>query len=293
MFELLVITSLLGLGLAIDYVASGDDDEEQPVEVSLAQADLSFIGSDAQDHVTGNALGNDLSGGDGNDLLGGLEGNDTLTGGAGDDRLFGGAGDDTALGGMGDDRLFLGDGHDTTHAPVDTAQDAGDDFIRGGAGADNIIDTQGSNTIFGDLHNDEIVTVDGLQSDGTIDPTIAKAADTVDGGFGNDNLFADAEDILTGGPGEDQFVIAVPSTAAGAPAVITDFDLRDDLFSIVFMETVPANTAVTFAFDADANLLRATVDGTEVATLQGLTAADIPFITTFVTTLPELMADAA
>jgi Ca2+-binding RTX toxin-like protein len=286
MLELIILTSVLGLGLAIDYIASGDDESEpDAVEVALAQDALRFDGTDAREHVTGNALDNIFLGGDEDDLLGGLAGDDMLFGENGDDRLFGGAGDDTAIGGAGNDRIFLGDGNDTTAQSLPDAGDAGDDFIRGGAGADSIIDTRGSNQIFGDTGNDRIITVDGLA-----DNSEAGTADTVDGGFGNDTLFGDAEDVLTGGAGEDRFVIALPSTLPGAPAVITDFDLRDDLFSVVFMETAPANETVTFAFDSATKLVHAQVNGQEVATLEGLTAADVPFINTFVTTLPELMA---
>ncbi len=49
--------------------------------------------------ATGNALGNALTTGSGNDLLLGLDGNDVLSGGTGADTLIGGMGADTLTGG--------------------------------------------------------------------------------------------------------------------------------------------------------------------------------------------------
>ena len=276
-------------------MSSDDDNSENdaPVIVNLAEGVANFEGTDAKDHVQGNAMDNFILGSTGNDLLGGREGADTLQGGLGNDRLFGSPGDDIALGGEGNDKIFLGDGKDTTGAPDGSSQDAGDDFIRGGAGADNIFDTLGSNQIFGDLGPDQIFIIDGLQSDGSLSGTDSGTADTVHGGYGNDTLVGDEGDILTGGIGEDTFVVATPLNTLGAPAVLTDFDLRDDLFSIVFIDGAPADPTVRFSYDGDAGLIRAAVDGQDVATLHGLSASDIPFIQTFVTTLTELMSDAA
>lgn len=292
MFDFLLIATVLGLGFTVDYLISDDDDDEpETLEVTLGSQEARFDGSDAHDHVTGNAMDNMLTGGAGNDLLAGLEGNDTLSGGDGDDRLFAGAGDDAGIGGTGNDRLFLGDGDDTTQPALDAGHDAGDDLIRGGAGADMLIDGQGSNTLFGDLQNDRLIAVDGLQADGTVESS-DKTPDRLDAGYGNDTLVGDEGDMMTGGPGDDLFVVAVPSIAPDAPAVVTDFDIRDDLFSVIFLQDTPADDTVHFAFDASASVLRAHVDGQEVATLSGLTASDIPFINTLVATLPELM-DAA
>jgi serralysin len=55
------------------------------------------IGGGGADKITGNALANHLSGGDGNDILNGLTGNDRLDGGPGSDILDGGAGSDIAV----------------------------------------------------------------------------------------------------------------------------------------------------------------------------------------------------
>lgn len=288
MLDFLLIASVLGLSFAVDYLISDDDDGQETREITLGSEETRFDGSKAHDHVTGNTMDNMLTGAAGNDLLAGLEGGDTLNGGAGEDRIFAGAGDDTGIGGAGNDRIFLGDGDDTTQPSLHDDQDAGDDLIRGGAGADMLIDGSGSNTLFGDLQNDTLIAVDGLQVDGSIQGSDTMP-DTLDAGYGNDTLVGDEGDILTGGEGDDLFVVAVPSIAPGAPAVVTDFDIRDDLFSVVFLQDTPADDTVNFTFDAAANLLRAHVDDQEVATLSGLTASDIPFINTMVATLPELM----
>jgi subtilisin-like proprotein convertase family protein len=55
----------------------------------------------------GNAAGNQITGGDGNDILSGLGGADTLQGGLGDDRLRGGTGRDFLTGGAGADHFVF------------------------------------------------------------------------------------------------------------------------------------------------------------------------------------------
>ncbi len=291
----IIFPSLLGLGLAMDYYAQQTEDEEDdPILIDLAEGVTNFEGTDAKEHVEGNALDNMLNGADGNDLLGGADGDDTLMGGDGDDRLFGSPGDDIGLGGEGNDKIFLGDGDDTTVAENGEAQDAGDDFIRGGAGADTIIDGKGSNQIFGDLGADRIITVDGLQADGSLNDTEeTNTPDTVHAGYGNDTIIGDDGDVLTGGGGDDTFVILTTLQSPGAPAVLTDFDLRDDLFSIIFMDPIPEDQTVEFTYNAETGLLHASVGDHDIATLSGLTAADVPFIQTYITTLPEMMAQAA
>jgi Ca2+-binding RTX toxin-like protein len=63
--------------------------------------------------LTGTALADILTGGNGNDTLIGLAGNDTLSGGYGMDTLDGGDGDDMLSGGLGIDTLTGGAGNDT------------------------------------------------------------------------------------------------------------------------------------------------------------------------------------
>ena len=88
---------------------------------------------------TGNALGNDLFGGQGNNRLWGLggadniqgqNGNDSLWGGDGDDRIYGGNGADILFGDAGDDRMYGGAGDDVLYGGT------GVDRMNGGSGAD-------------------------------------------------------------------------------------------------------------------------------------------------------------
>ncbi|KIN65406.1 Hemolysin-type calcium-binding repeat family protein [Sulfitobacter noctilucae] len=294
MLELILFPALLGVGFAVDYIASENDkdDEDEPLLVTLDEGTAEFVGTEAKEHVTGNALDNHVEGGEGNDLIGGLEGADTLDGGAGEDRLFGGAGDDVAQGGTGDDKIFLGDGAD--RLIYADGSDAGDDFIRGGDHGDTLIDTRGSNQIHGDLGADLISTVDGLGPDGSIaTPEKAGSADTIHAGFGNDTLIGDSGDLMTGGEGEDSFIVATALQNEDAPAVLADFDLRDDMLSVVFLGKPPADPTISFSFDEESGLIYASVEGQNIATISGLEDWDIPFITTFTTTLPELLATAA
>ncbi|WP_159082568.1 S8 family serine peptidase [Paragemmobacter aquarius] len=76
---------------------------------------------------TGNALGNMLQGGDGNDLLSGLAGSDTIVGGAGADRIIGGAGLDVLYGMAGADTFVFAVRTDSTAAAADVIMD----FVQG------------------------------------------------------------------------------------------------------------------------------------------------------------------
>lgn len=77
---------------------------------------------EGNDILTGNAEGNLLQGGIGRDKLFGFAGNDTLLGDAGRDLLRGGAGDDVLRGGAGADIFVF-----VAHGGADTVQDFLDD----------------------------------------------------------------------------------------------------------------------------------------------------------------------
>jgi Ca2+-binding RTX toxin-like protein len=122
-------------------------------------------------------------------LLGGA-GADTLIGGAGQDRIFGGAGsdfldgshnDDFVSGGAGDDALLGGSGDDRLRGG------AGDDGFQGGAGLDLIFGQAGNDWLDGDNS--------GLSG--------SHERDQMFGGSGDDTIYADAFDDLSGGEGDD------------------------------------------------------------------------------------------
>jgi len=168
---LLPILALLGLALFVDF--GGDDDTSEPAP------------DDPNPELNRESFG---------------AGDDTTTGTDVTDYLFLNDGDDMASGGAGDDSIFLGAGADQTvelgaDGSFDTAGMEGDDLIRGGEGRDILVDALGSNTIYGDTGYDRINSID--------DETSQDTADTVFGGFGNDVMFVDDGDTVTGGAGDD------------------------------------------------------------------------------------------
>jgi Ca2+-binding RTX toxin-like protein len=112
-----------------------------------------------------------LSFGDGDNIVTGGNGDDSFDGGAGNDTLNGGAGDDALNGGLGNDTLKGG---------------SGDDLVDGGEGDDDIAGGSGDDSLLGGIGNDAL-----------------------SGGSGDDRLEGGAgDDILTGGSGNDIFVFA-------------------------------------------------------------------------------------
>lgn len=195
------------------------------------------------------------------------EGDDTAAGSNLSDFLFLNGGDDMASGGLGDDKIFLGEGQDQTtqvdaEGNFSTEGMEGDDLIRGGTGRDDVIDTIGSNTLFGDTGYDRLNSVD--------DETSQDTADTVFGGFGEDVMFVDDGDTVTGGGGDDRFQVV---TGEGDDAVIiTDFEEGDTLYlrdgdgGFVIQERI--STDLT----EDGTGTNVMLDGNVVVTMEGVTA---------------------
>jgi Ca2+-binding RTX toxin-like protein len=77
------------------------------ITVNFGSIVENLIGSNFDDFLYGNEVGNQIEGGFGNDLIEGLDGDDTLLGGAGNDHLTGGLGNDSIDGGEGNDTLIL------------------------------------------------------------------------------------------------------------------------------------------------------------------------------------------
>ncbi|HEY5712949.1 MAG TPA: pre-peptidase C-terminal domain-containing protein [Allosphingosinicella sp.] len=93
----------LGAGVEIELITTG---------FIGGIAAIDFTGNDFTNQIWGNAAGNILNGGGGNDALFGFDGNDTLNGGTGSDALFGGNGADTIDGGADSDTLIGESGAD-------------------------------------------------------------------------------------------------------------------------------------------------------------------------------------
>jgi Ca2+-binding RTX toxin-like protein len=106
--------------------------------------------------------GNDnLSGGEGDDILYGQGGNDTLSGGVGNDILVGGAGDDVLIGGTGNDILTGGSGADLfVWNSMDSATDTVTDFNA----TEDALDLSG---LFSDLETNELEDILASLADAT------------------------------------------------------------------------------------------------------------------------------
>jgi len=161
-------------------------------------------GGQGDDLIAGSPFSNDLSGNGGNDTIRGLASDDMIRGGAGDDVLFGGNGSDTLNGGSGADLMAGALGFDTVdysdrfvslvvtldNVADDGASGEGDNVIidteavLGGGGADLIVGSDVANLLRGNGGAD---TVYGLGGD-----------DTINGGIGTDSMFGgDGIDLVS------------------------------------------------------------------------------------------------
>ncbi|MEZ5925296.1 MAG: Ig-like domain-containing protein [Hyphomicrobiaceae bacterium] len=191
----------------------------------------------------GNDLSNEITGGNGQDLLFGFGGRDLLRGRGGADRLYGGAGSDILDGGSGSDVMRGGPGNDTyvvdrsSDVVIEIAGDGVDtvqvvagrsyqlranvenlDYLGSYAGIDAFtgIGNGGRNILTGGSRKDVLSGLAG--SDQLFG---LGGADELDGGAGNDRLIGGrGNDTLIGGLGEDQFVFE-PGFGRDR---ITDFD---------------------------------------------------------------------
>ena len=150
----------------------------------------------------------------------------------------------------------------------DADADRGNDFVRGGAGDDGVIDLSGKDTIYGDSGDDILATFGTGQT--------PDAPDTIDGGAGDDALFGDNADVMTGGTGTDVFSIIKPANSPSEEVIITDFSTTDDTLGLFVPDGNSDTETVDLRYDPSENLVRAFWRGDEVAVLNGLTSADIP-----------------
>lgn len=238
--ELYILPVLALLGLVFLFDTSGDDDDD----------------TDTPDTPDPDAR-NFMPFGDGDDVSGGTDANDAM---------YLGIGDDTANGGAGDDRIFFGDDQDATvkldeNGGFSTDGMEGDDFIRGSDGRDILVDALGSNTIYGDVGYDRMNSIDAEGDEGTFD--------TMYGGFGEDVLFADDGDVLSGGGQDDRFQIL--ATEGMTPVTITDFSQGDTFFlrdAQGGFQNIERITTEIAENGEDTNVL---LDGAVVSVLQGVT----------------------
>ncbi len=259
--ELVLTDALSSAASAIESVVFANGTVWDTAELR----NLSALGGDGDDSITGSAGADRLEGGAGDDDLVGLDGDDVLLGGAGRDRLGGGSGADRLQGGPGDDTLSGGTGADTyvftAGDGADTIDDRGDDAagtlriagyaldrIRfGGRGRDLVIrfsDSTDRITVLGGL--DEAGGLGSVQilADGVtlslpeirtrLVAEIGLTGRWLAGGAGDDTLTGgNGDDVLTGGEGADALVggdgddLFVDLSADGSADTLTGGPGRD------------------------------------------------------------------
>ena len=173
-------------------------------------SDFTVLGTTDTD-VTGNALGNVLTGSSGPNHVAGGGGGDMIILRNGDDTAMGQSGNDTIEGGYGNDSISGGFGSDAISGNGDNdtiSGDAGGDILEGGMGDDSLLGGNGADTILGGLGADEIYGqgfTDDLRGGEDSDSLFGGgSSDTLDGEAGDDVLFGQsAADTLLGGTGRD------------------------------------------------------------------------------------------
>ena len=238
--------------------------------IDLGDGADTFVAGDEAVHAFGGAGDDQMTAGDGAGALYGGAGDDLLTGEAGaggTDLLHGGSGDDTIAGGAGSEYLDGGE-HGLDPAEGDDVIDggAGDDTIRGGWGADSLSGGDGDDLIDHRGTDEERIIAEEWHHDWYEDG----AADTLDGGAGDDTLVMSSGDVATGGAGADVFWI-YPEDSGADPAVITDFEPGEDFLRITLDHGAAGEVALVPSEDGADMLVQ--IDGQTVAILQGATEA--------------------
>jgi hypothetical protein len=105
-------------GVTVNLAGGGTSDD--------AFTDLSFV------NAIGTAFADNITGGDGSNVLKSRKGNDNVRAGSGDDTVKAGAGNDLVRAGSGDDDLWGQKGNDSLNGG------SGDDFCKGGPGVDKL-----------------------------------------------------------------------------------------------------------------------------------------------------------
>jgi Ca2+-binding RTX toxin-like protein len=240
-------------------------------------------GNKGDDRITGGLGADTLLGGQGNDIINGGGGGDVLDGNLGNDQIFGTG---TLLGEAGNDTIS-GFGGSLTVDGANAGAPGGFDSISGGDGDDQLFSVagfvdagsgndsvsidgvSGNNTVLGGDGDDMIDAHFGsaqfhmnLSGDAGDDSIVgSQGSDTISGGSGNDTIDGGGApfgggDVLTGGAGQDLFVIttfvsdAVSGTPLGVPT-ITDWEVGDKIHAHLdgIGPATSANYAETSASD--------------------------------------------
>ncbi|MDF2140950.1 calcium-binding protein [Paenirhodobacter sp. CAU 1674] len=296
MFTLLMM-SFLPLALMVGIYQNNHDDDDDKSDEPERDADPES-GEGASITLTGDGAATEGTSGD--DTIYGTDGNDTVSGGAGEDRIWLGAGDDrgpltediaVATGAMGtfgdlgammqtfsDEGLFGAEGGtgddyiDGGHGDDAITGGPGNDTLRGNLGDDLLIDTRGANSMHGGYGDDQLIALDEDDS---------PWADVMDGSVGDDALWGDDGDTMTGGAGIDMF--AINWQPGDDPVVITDMnkDVTADPTSteydqealVIQVENWPEGS--TFSMEQTDTGLNVLINGETAAVLEGLKLVDL------------------
>ncbi|GGF77992.1 Ca2+-binding protein, RTX toxin-related [Mameliella alba] len=203
--------------VTVDLRISGPQDTGRGMDVLLGIEHLTSAGGN--DRLFGNALGNGLNAGDGNDILNGMEGDDTLNGGSGADWLVGNTGMDMAsydgaaaglIADLANAALNTGEARGDTYIGIESLEgSAHSDSLRGDAGANLLSGLAGNDTLVGRGGNDTLMGGQGadwlIGSTGTDAASYANAAGSVIADLGNAGLntgaaagdsYLDVEDLI-------------------------------------------------------------------------------------------------
>ncbi|MEO0401540.1 MAG: calcium-binding protein [Pseudomonadota bacterium] len=254
----IAILALFGVGL----LASAFDSDDDSSTSSETDTDTN-MDTDAAQTINASDAAETIATGSGNDVVRTQGGADLVSTGDGNDRAFGGTENDLMFG------------------------DNGNDLLRGEQGADNLFGGAGNDTLFGDTGNDTLYGIDVIDEADTFNDAAAtnfflfdqtaafdpdsdpQEADTLNGGTGNDVIFAGSNDVVDTGTGNDSVVVG-DWVDPGAPAVINGFDVSTDALAYSFAPG-DATPLLVVAPDAD-GVVSLYANNTLVATLPNLTA---------------------
>lgn len=274
---MLMLLPLLGLAvlasglLSLGEVVTGDNEDNE------------LEGTDRNDLMVGYG-GNDLlSGRGGDDLVFAGSGNDTIDGGPGNDWLFGNRGDDLVIGSEGDDFLSGGGGNDTLEGGPGNdrlAGIAGSNHLDGGEGNDRVSGIDIPEALFEDeeiraeMRENLDVATKGKLGDADLDKLVELAIrtgpagpDLVEGGAGNDRVFGDSGDTLSGGSGADSFVVHYTGADDFTPVTLADWQ-GDDTGITLIVPPEAADLSLEIVADGADTLLR--LGGSDIVRLSNI-----------------------
>ncbi len=194
------------------------------VSTAATLARVNVNSTDLPDALLGDALGNTIQAGAGDDVIQGREGNDLIEGQQGRDLIYGGTGNDTLRGGWNSDTLYGDAGNNL----LDGGQ--GFDSLQGGDGDDTLIGGDGDDTLRSGLGTN--VLMGGLGWD--VMSGVVGSHNTYIGGEGNDRIVDEGGGgtfVLGRNAGFDAVTLYAPSRAGDLNTVqlesgITPADLQ-------------------------------------------------------------------